>query len=89
MGYVTAVRGHDAEWLLQQERILNEAIIRSAQRGSKPKSGKPRLSTLLLSIYPLEPFEIAAARRVVEWAARRRGAEAVSEILQMLGLEAS
>jgi hypothetical protein len=85
MAYVTATRTHDAEWLLQCERALNDHLLKVG-RARKAKAQRDRNVLTVGHIPELEQGEIEAAFRVVTRAAADLGAEAVAEILQALGL---
>lgn len=91
MSYVTAVRGHDAEWLLQQELRFNDVLLRQGRRRMRKKTAKLKdTSKLLLEYTTAEPTQAEkdAVRRLVMARAASRGAAAVQEILDMLGLGA-
>ncbi|MEU4224349.1 hypothetical protein AB0F17_08650 [Nonomuraea sp. NPDC026600] len=86
MAYVTAIRSHDAEWLLQCERALNDQLLK-AGRARKAKARRDRNVLSIGHIPDLEPGEVEAARRVVSRAAASLGPEAVTELLAVLGLD--
>ncbi|KAB8186931.1 hypothetical protein FH608_046435 [Nonomuraea phyllanthi] len=87
MSYVTAMGGHDAEWLLQREHELNDRLMQAGRAGRKPLLKSPVSSSRLGAIKPIEPWEADLVFRFVRRTVA--GDEAVSEVLQMLGLEGS
>jgi WhiB family redox-sensing transcriptional regulator len=81
-----SARDHDAEWVLQQERCKNDAIVRKQKR-----TGKKRRSTAVTSPRRLAvttPDQRAAAAQHMQDAAERLGAPAadLELVLDMLGL---
>jgi hypothetical protein len=85
---MTRTYQHDAEWQLQQERVINEQIVeaeRRKHRASRP--GNERLKTVIVVIDP-EPDELAAADRMANKVADRAGLtpEGLAEVLEALGL---
>lgn len=89
MAYVTAVRGHDAEWLLQVERDLNDRLL---QKG-RSQGRTPVVDTRVKSIghvRELTAEEISEARLVVSGIAAglEAGPATTRDVLDMLGLNA-
>lgn len=80
--YVTAMGGHDAEWLLQNERVYNDRIVQQARAGRRPMS-KPHLRDVG-KVTEACAEELQAAARFVR---RKVNGEAAGEVLAMLGLE--
>lgn len=85
--YVTAMGGHDAEWLLQREQELNDRLMKAGRAGRKPVSKSPVSSSAIGAIREIDPWEADMVSRFVRRAVAGHGPEAVSEVLQMLGLE--
>lgn len=87
MTYVTANRGHDAEFLLGQEMAFNQAILASGQRRGRKNKGE-RSPDLWLKSSPLTDDETATAAAVLRSRAAAAGIddEAVAEVLDILGL---
>lgn len=84
--YTTATRGHDAEWLLQQERRFNDALLQAARR--RPRKTRDRGNQAGMTVLPLTAAEeLAAAGRIRE-VAHRRGVDntELADLLNMLGV---
>ncbi|MBO4273118.1 hypothetical protein [Microbispora triticiradicis] len=77
---------HDAEWLLQRERLINE-LIADSKRGKKRRQDNTRIAATI-TCSPVAASEEAAAERVIRAVAARVGAtrQDVDEALQALGL---
>jgi WhiB family redox-sensing transcriptional regulator len=79
-------RDHDAEWMLQQERVVNDAIMRKQRRG---KAKSPSLDVAApRRIATTTPSQRAAAAEKLRDAADRLGAphSDLDMVLDMLGL---
>jgi hypothetical protein len=61
--YATAIRDHDAEWLLHQERVITDRMVAAARRFGPPR--KSRSMTTTTSAPEPDPAEQAKALRVV------------------------
>lgn len=83
--YVTPMRGHDAEWLLQQELVLNDVLVQKAQEERKFEKRDPET---ILRLDPVDPGEIDTAVRVFHRVADRARLDegARTELLTALGL---
>ncbi|MER7361861.1 hypothetical protein [Nonomuraea wenchangensis] len=86
--YTTHQRGHDAEWLLQQEKAFNDRQVQSVRAGRTPMSKSYASSSGIGTLREITPTEAALARRAVARMAAGRGEDG-AEVLQMLGLAAS
>jgi|GEM_PF-6928418 len=80
-----ADRRHDAEWLLQRERLILDGDLAKVRRTKRPPMSVAELSIGVA--YEPDPREMAAARRVVEACGAPHGAGVVAELLAALGLE--
>lgn len=87
--YATPARGHDAEWLLQRERVHNDQLFAKERRKRRPR-GTERIHISAIPLTPNDAGEEAAAERVVRGIAARTGQceGAVLEVLEALGLAA-
>ncbi|MGA4989942.1 hypothetical protein [Nonomuraea bangladeshensis] len=83
--YTTHQRGHDAEWLLQQEMAFNDRQVAAVRAGRKPMSKSYASSSGIGALREVTPAEAALAARAVTRMAAGRGEDG-SEVLQMLGL---
>ena len=77
---------HDAEWLLQRERLIND-LAAASRRGKKRRKDNTRIAATI-TCSPVAASEEAAAERVIRAVAARVGAthQDVEEVLQALGL---
>lgn len=85
MSYATTHGGHDAEWLLQHERVNNDRQMQAARAGRVLVSPKNPVRSVG-HVAELAPWMEQAASRFVR---RSVDADAVDEVLAMLGLETS
>ncbi|GHE33224.1 hypothetical protein GCM10017673_40190 [Streptosporangium violaceochromogenes] len=83
--YVTASRGHDAEWHLQYELTQNDYQLRT---GRTQRRGDDRHGDTWLTLAAVPPVELAAAEAAVRRLAAPAGETAVAELLEALGLTA-
>jgi hypothetical protein len=82
--YAATHGGHDAEWLLQNERVLNDHIAQQARKGRKPVMSKSPIRDVG-PVPTSRADELQAAARFVR---RKVDSDAIGEVLAMLGLEA-
>ncbi|MEU8199396.1 hypothetical protein AB0C10_36990 [Microbispora amethystogenes] len=77
---------HDAEWLLQRERVIND-LAAASKRGKKTRRDNTRIAATL-TCAPSTRDEETAAARVIRRLARDMGATAhdLQEVLEALGL---
>jgi hypothetical protein len=85
--YVTQARGHDAEWLLQQELVRNDQIAAKERWKRRPR-GSERINVSAIPLTPPSAGEEATAVRVARAIAARTGMgeDALREVLDALGL---
>mgnify|MGYP001593995768 CR=1 FL=1 len=85
--YTVHGRGHDAEWLLHRERLINDYQLAQVRRNGKT-GGSELCGREVLALTPDDPAEAAAAVRVVHRIAARQRLDAAAkgEVLVMLGL---
>lgn len=83
----TAYLAHDAEWLLQRERLLNELMLASGRK-RKPRGRDTTRIAASFTLIPTTPGEDAAAERAMRRAAARTGAAPadLAAVLEALGL---
>jgi WhiB family redox-sensing transcriptional regulator len=81
-----AVRDHDAEWILQRERLLNDVILDKERR--KKRRPRSRGSHTLLHDASTDPTAAGHVRAVVAGLAAGKDATAaeLAEVLRALGL---
>lgn len=78
---------HDAEWMLQRERLLNELMLESGRR-RKPRGKDTTRVAASFTLIPTTPGEDSAAVRAMRRAAARTGANPgdLAVVLEALGL---
>jgi hypothetical protein len=83
----TAYLAHDAEWLLQRERLLNELMLDKGRR-RKPRGKDSTRVAASFTLIPTSADEDAAAERAMRAAAARAGAAPadLAVVLEALGL---
>lgn len=83
----TAYLAHDAEWLLQRERLLNELMLDKGRR-RKPRGKDNTRIAVSFTLIPTTAGEDAAAVRAMRRIATQRGANPadLDTVLEALGL---